>query len=254
MATQILGDSSLRVRVYRPEDFRQVEAVFYEGMAYGLGSPADHSARAFYRHPFSGFVYLSGAISAWLISRTKHISPALCTAGILSAAGGVLAYVLWIPRQSRNMMVEYCEQCFREDLNDITKHYRLEPTDDGDYQPTSSSCFWVAEQKSDSGEGYKIVGCIGLDTPDGSSVGEVRRLSVLHSQRGKGIGSLLLRIVTAFAKQTKLTSLRLTTSTFQPDAMRLYTRLGWKNTETVKFKGNMMSSQFYLATMNYFEL
>ncbi|KAF9269408.1 acyl-CoA N-acyltransferase [Marasmius fiardii PR-910] len=159
------------------------------------------------------------------------------------------------------MMEGYCEQCLREDLKDITAHYRLEPknSDNGhhesEYKPTKSSCFWVAEQKSDSGTGYEVVGCIALDAPDAPSVGELRRLSVLPNQRGKGIGSLLIRTVIAFAKEQKnLSSLRLTTSTFQPDGIRLYTRYGWKNTEMKAYKGNVMESLFYLVTMEYYDL
>ncbi|KAL0578991.1 hypothetical protein V5O48_002986 [Marasmius crinis-equi] len=243
----------IRIRTYRPEDFPEVKRLFYEGMAYGPETPAVHSARAVRKSPVSILAYLTSALSIWFIHRTKRIPPRLRILGTLFAGGSILSYLLWIFRTSRKMMVAYCDQCLREDLKDITKHYQLAPVQDGsgDYEPVGAGCFWVAERQSESKNRPEIVGCIGLDNSDGSSVGELRRLSVSRRERKSGIGSRLVQALTTFAQQKGLSSLRLTTSQFQPAALNLYLKRGWEITKTVNFEVDVFPVTFDMHTVEY---
>jgi GNAT superfamily N-acetyltransferase len=63
-------------------------------------------------------------------------------------------------------------------------------------------------------------------------VSEIRRMAVSPKYRRRGIASALLRVAVDYANATKhreqISYLALSTSEFQPDAMRLYERLGWR--------------------------
>ncbi|EEB98223.1 hypothetical protein MPER_02313, partial [Moniliophthora perniciosa FA553] len=110
-----------------------------------------------------------------------------------------------------------------DDLLDIVEHYGLVIAENRkDYMPSGKSCFWVAEIEG------RVVGCIALDASTDPNIGELRRMSVSNRYARRGIGSKLVRTLITFAEGQNVASIQLTTSRFQPDAVRVYLRHGWK--------------------------
>jgi GNAT superfamily N-acetyltransferase len=70
-------------------------------------------------------------------------------------------------------------------------------------------------------------------------VSEIRRIAVSLKHRRRGIASALIRVAIDYASATKrreqISSLAIATSEFQPDAMRLYERFGWRETGRYTF-------------------
>ncbi|KAK1229422.1 hypothetical protein PQX77_007519 [Marasmius sp. AFHP31] len=241
------SSSKVHIRSYHPSDFDVVKRLFYDGMAYGPLTPAIESTHAVYKHPYSLLLYLTGALSTlspfFFSSLSRVLAPLL-------GSGIVVAFLLWIPRQARKMMVAYCDQCMKEDMKDIVTHYGLEPIQGGTkYEPTGKACFWVAEHQG------QVVGCIGLDTdkshPSLGSVGELRRLSISSHHRNLGIASLLIKTLVSFARERGLSTLRLGTSSFQPAAVRLYRKHGWEVVESKPYKVEEIPVTFEMLTMGY---
>ncbi|KAK1234176.1 hypothetical protein PQX77_002602 [Marasmius sp. AFHP31] len=270
--------SKIHIRPYHPSDFDVVKQLFYDGMAYGPLTPATESTHAVYKHPYSLLLYLTGALSTlspfFFSSLSRVLAPLL-------GSGIVVAFLLWVPRQARKMMVAYCDQCMKEDMKDIVSHYGLKPkpikheSGGGEtrykYEPTGKACFWVAEHQG------QVVGCIGLgtshsptlraptpthphphphtDNNDKShpspSVGELRRLSISSHHRNLGIASLLIKTLVSFARERGLSTLRLGTSSFQPAAVRLYRKHGWEVVESKPYKVDEIPVTFEMLTMGY---
>lgn len=70
-------------------------------------------------------------------------------------------------------------------------------------------------------------GCGGLRQLDGSSA-EIKRMFVDPAHRGTGVSVAILRELEAAAVKRGWTTLRLETGTEQPDAIRFYTREGYR--------------------------
>ena len=70
------------------------------------------------------------------------------------------------------------------------------------------------------------VGCGGL-RPSGDGVGEVKRMYVDPSGRGRGVARALLGALVAHAREQGLVRLQLETGTEQPEAVALYESEGW---------------------------
>jgi GNAT superfamily N-acetyltransferase len=70
-------------------------------------------------------------------------------------------------------------------------------------------------------------GCIKPDEGIGGS-GELKRMYVRPRYRGQGLGRLMLDHLESFARQHGITILRLETGVYQPEAMRLYERMGYR--------------------------
>lgn len=58
--------------------------------------------------------------------------------------------------------------------------------------------------------------------------GELKRMYVRPQFRGKGLGKLMLEHLETFARQQGTTLLRLETGIYQPEAMGLYERMGYR--------------------------
>lgn len=71
------------------------------------------------------------------------------------------------------------------------------------------------------------VGCGGLRELGGGA-GEVKRMYVDPAWRGTGVAGLVLRALEDRARERGWTSLRLETGDAQPDAVRFYTRSGYR--------------------------
>ncbi|WNI15408.1 GNAT family N-acetyltransferase [Actinacidiphila sp. ITFR-21] len=82
--------------------------------------------------------------------------------------------------------------------------------------------FFVARDTDGTG-----VGCGGLRAL-GEGVGEVKRMYVDPAHRGSGVAPLILRTLEDWARGRGWTALRLETGDAQPDAVRFYTRSGYR--------------------------
>lgn len=70
------------------------------------------------------------------------------------------------------------------------------------------------------------VGCGGL-RPYGADAGEVKRMYVAPSARGRGVARAVLAALVAYARSAGLRRLMLETGTEQPEAVGLYESEGW---------------------------
>ena len=73
----------------------------------------------------------------------------------------------------------------------------------------------------------KLAGCGGVRLY-GTEYGEIMRMYVRPSFRGKGLGKLILLHLEDYARGQGVKVLRLKTGIFQPDALGLYERLGYR--------------------------
>jgi GNAT superfamily N-acetyltransferase len=71
------------------------------------------------------------------------------------------------------------------------------------------------------------VGCGGLRRLDPAS-GEVKRMYVVPAARGTGVAPAVLAALEEYARSAGWTHLRLETGDRQPDAVRFYTRAGYR--------------------------
>jgi len=127
------------------------------------------------------------------------------------------------------------QQSLDGDLADIPSHYKLA----GDFDETNGeqealwrigkSAFWVAELHIDGVE-PTIVGCIGLDAysnPD-ETTAELRRVVVSPNHQRQGIAIQLVNAAVTHGKSQGIQSIFLTTSSYQPAAIKMYQKLGWE--------------------------
>ncbi|ESK90239.1 hypothetical protein Moror_7693 [Moniliophthora roreri MCA 2997] len=209
----------VRIRIYRPEDFEDVRRIFYDGMAYGPHSVVHYARISNYKRPLSILAYTLLAPAIWLVTQEHYMQS---FSGVM-LIGCVAVYLTWIFRATEKCMVGYCEQSMGDDLFDIVEYYGLVVAENGkDHMPSGKSCFWVAEIER------RVVGCIALDVSTDPNIGELRRMSVSNLYTRRGIGSKLIRTLIDFAEDQKLVSIQLTTSRFQPDAIRVYLKHGLK--------------------------
>ncbi len=128
-------------------------------------------------------------------------------------------------RQARQLIEEYAAslnldlsfQNFAHELEHLTSEYA---------PPTGA--FLLAEEKG------VYLGCVGVrQFSDG--IGEIKRLYVIPSARGRGVGRLLAEGVVAAAKQIGYTRLLLDTLPSMKEAQSLYVSLGFKPTAAYRF-------------------
>ncbi|KAG9465148.1 hypothetical protein GDO78_018811 [Eleutherodactylus coqui] len=104
------------------------------------------------------------------------------------------------------------------DLKDIRKYYF----------EREGYCFWVVELE---GEVVGTVAAIPAITPHEKNV-ELKRMMVSSHHRGKGIAKLLCRTLIDYARRRGCNAVVLTTTSIQISGVQLYTKLGFKPTET----------------------
>lgn len=76
--------------------------------------------------------------------------------------------------------------------------------------------------------GDRPVGCGGLRPGPHPGTAEVKRMYVLPAERGRRVAERLLAALEQAAREAGYRALVLETGTAQPEAIRLYTRLGWR--------------------------
>jgi putative acetyltransferase len=62
----------------------------------------------------------------------------------------------------------------------------------------------------------------------GSGIAELKRMFVLPSARGAGVGAALIAALEAHARAARVSTVQLETGPLQPDAIRLYERSGYR--------------------------
>jgi len=119
--------------------------------------------------------------------------------------------------------VEYVEGCLKQDMGDIEEYYCGEGKRFMVAEKDGHVCGTVAldryEGRSDGGDKH--------DVPPGMKVAELRRMSVDAPCRRMGVGKALLDAFEAECRELGYAEIVLTTSEFQPGAMRLYEASGF---------------------------
>lgn len=75
--------------------------------------------------------------------------------------------------------------------------------------------------------GERLVGCGGVKLFEADGYGEIKRLFVLDSERGRGVARQLMARLEADLAELGLPLARLETGIHQPEALALYRRLGY---------------------------
>ncbi|KAJ7075284.1 acyl-CoA N-acyltransferase [Mycena belliarum] len=214
------------IRPYRPSDFPQIRALFFEGFVTSEGSVAVVATRrSFYKFP-APIAYLLGGVGLAVLRLARAepwawTSPMVAAGALLCAAP--IAFFIFIRRAIPRALIAFCESALAADMRDIPAHYGA----DG---------FFVAVQPRDDpkpGEApqdEEVVGYVGLEyLPEKDPhTAEVRRMVVSAKYRRRGLAERLMRAVIARGETIPgLRSIKLGTSEYQPSAQRLYERLGW---------------------------
>ncbi|WP_166802356.1 GNAT family N-acetyltransferase [Microvirga pakistanensis] len=98
---------------------------------------------------------------------------------------------------------------------------------------------WVTEDESG-----RVCACTCVDFPEAGTA-ELHRLYVRPDQRGRGLGSSLVRAVERHARQKGATRLYLWSDTRFTDAHRLYRKLGYTQTDRLRDLGDISNSSEY---------
>ena len=101
------------------------------------------------------------------------------------------------------------------------------------------SAFWVVED----GRG-RVCACVAVDFPEGGAA-ELHRLYVRPDQRGRGLGSSLVRRVERHARERGAGRMFFWSDTRFTDAHRLYARLGYSQVEGRRSLGDISNSSEY---------
>jgi len=93
----------------------------------------------------------------------------------------------------------------------------------------------------------EIVGCVALAAED--EVGEIKRMFVTESARGRGFSRLLLAAVEDLAVRHGVALLRLVTGTQQPEAVALYESSGYEPIPGFGYWGDEPESLCFAKTL-----
>ncbi|TFK35524.1 acyl-CoA N-acyltransferase [Crucibulum laeve] len=241
-----LNGRELRIRPYRDADSDEVQRLFYTAMGTGPGSPYRLALHAL---PYQPAAYVTYAVfgSALLLFN----KPSFRLLGFGLSLGAGTAFFLY-RRYLFKACMDYCQSCLDSDLADIGGHYGMrdnpaifhdemgavevakEPPEILSSARSCSNRFWVVEDLSQPQEGQRnaIIGSVGLDGSncEDPSVAEMRRMVVSPYHRRRGIGALLVRTVLDHARKYNISTILLTSTTYQPGAIKMYANFGWKPT------------------------
>uniref|UniRef100_A0A8C5LGQ1 N-acetyltransferase domain-containing protein n=1 Tax=Leptobrachium leishanense TaxID=445787 RepID=A0A8C5LGQ1_9ANUR len=198
--------SDYHIRLYKDSDFVVVKELFASGILEHTGTSFRH-AISVPRNILSMLVMV--LVSHWISGSV--VVPVLVVVTALR--------FLWLC--SRHIYSSYVEHSLADDMVNVEEYYLRR----GGY------CFWVAES------GGEVVGAVAA-VPAPVSVGEKRtelkRLTIAKEFRGRGIGKVLCRTVIDFARQSGCVAVVLETSMPQGDAVKLYERMGFHKTHTIR--------------------
>lgn len=98
---------------------------------------------------------------------------------------------------------------------------------------------WVVDDESG-----RVCACVSVDFPRAGTA-ELHRLYVRPDQRGRGLGSFLVRAVERHAREKGAGRMFLWSDTRFTDAHRLYKRLGYRQTDGLRELGDISNSSEY---------
>ncbi|KAG7334225.1 hypothetical protein KOW79_002632 [Hemibagrus wyckioides] len=162
--------AEVQIRRYEGDDDEDVKEIFTLGMSEHVPSSCIHVLK----QP-SIQMLLACVFCALLASSKSILLPILAVTLLLAAGRQGISY----------MFSNYIQVSFSKDLNNIQKTYIKAP----------NSCFWVAECQ---GRVVGTVACLPAEHIEGCL--ELKRMSVKHSHRGRGIAKALCRTVADFAQ------------------------------------------------------
>ncbi|KAF8990823.1 hypothetical protein BDQ17DRAFT_1371472 [Cyathus striatus] len=222
----------LRLRLYRDEDSEEVRHLFLSCIVDGPDAPV---ARGIKDQLFRIVCFSNVLLIAYYL-----VAPSSLQAQVIASFGGVtyLPLAIWgllsigfmclSAYSVKNAYYTHCNRGLQEELVDLGSHY---------YNPRARALGckkWVIEDVGKS----RVVGCVGFDNSSPSPL--VRRMSVNPEYQGQGLGKLLIKTLidhvewynhevrTENVKGGKLVEeIVLTTTTYQPPAVHLYTKNGW---------------------------
>jgi putative acetyltransferase len=96
---------------------------------------------------------------------------------------------------------------------------------------------------TEDGDG-RVCACTSVDFPE-AGIAEIHRVYVRPDQRGKGLGSSLVRAVERHAREHGATRMVLWSDTRFTDAHRLYKKLGYTQTDGLRDLGDISNSSEY---------
>ncbi|XP_043919231.1 probable N-acetyltransferase camello [Protopterus annectens] len=198
--------ASCNIRRYEDSDYETVRDIFTAGMSEA------HSANV---------VYMLKKTPCLLGLFFVVCILFLSTSSFLLAVLGVLLLVVFL----RHRVFDACDQCILSSLNSDMKYIRQS------YLESHNSCFWVAES---DGCIVGIVGC--CPASETKEHLDLRRMSVLKTYRGRGIGKVLCSTVIDFGRQHGYKALVLDTSVVRVAAQKLYTSIGFKKYKETSFE------------------
>lgn len=99
--------------------------------------------------------------------------------------------------------------------------------------------FWVTDD-----ENGRVCACTSVDFPE-AGIAEIHRVYVRPDQRGKGLGSSLVRAVERHAREKEASRIYLWSDTRFTDAHRLYKKLGYTQTNGLRDLGDISNSSEY---------
>lgn len=190
--------AEVQIRRYEDDDDEDVKDVFAIGMSEHVPSSCMHVLK---QPPTQ--MLLACVFCALLASSKSVLLPILAVTLLLAAGRQGVSY----------MFSSYIQDSLCTDLKNIRKTYLEVP----------NSCFWVAECQ---GRVVGTVACLPAERNEGCL--ELKRMSVKHSHRGRGIAKALCRTVADFAKLQGFPAVVLYTSVVQTDAQKLYEKVGYK--------------------------
>ncbi|MFF0739492.1 GNAT family N-acetyltransferase [Streptomyces sp. NPDC004111] len=110
---------------------------------------------------------------------------------------------------------------------EIAARYGTPDSEPGTAPSAADIAVFVVAREDDGTTGGTPVGCAGLRDL-GDRTGEVKRMYVTPDHRGTGAAPRLLRALEEWAADRGWQRLRLETGLAQPDAVRFYTRSGYR--------------------------
>lgn len=124
------------------------------------------------------------------------------------------------------------------------------PFDPAEFRPTDG-CFLLAlaDARSPAAGAAEAVACIGLRR-HGPGVGEIKRMYVRPAVRGRGIARALVAAVEHRARRIGYERLVLETGTVQPEAIGLYTALGYRPVPAFGYYADAPLSRFFGRTLD----
>ncbi|KAH6899205.1 hypothetical protein BKA70DRAFT_1231124 [Coprinopsis sp. MPI-PUGE-AT-0042] len=218
----------IRVRPYKDSDGDAAKLLFRAGLIEGPTSSLAAILRGSLRGRNATLNYFTLVLGA-LASILSHHFYVRLGGAILACLS--LIFFLAHRIAARRVMWKYGAQ-EHDDLNSISKHYKISQSLTGVPTLLGPDGFWVAELVENGSTEGEVVGCVGLDTSVARAPGwaELRRMAVSPKLQRRGIGKDAPRDgVGPCQISCTLTAIWLSTSIHQKSAVGIYEKFGWRN-------------------------